>query len=44
MIRVYYPTPGSDTEASILPPPRPLSPPNRSLDATYIFPALQKVG
>jgi hypothetical protein len=44
MIRVYYPTPGSDREASILPPPRPLPPPNQSLDATYIFPALLAVG
>jgi hypothetical protein len=44
MIRVYYPTPGSDTQASILPPPRPLPPPNQSLDASYVFPALQKVG
>jgi hypothetical protein len=29
-----YPAPGSDTQASILPPP------NGSLDATYVFPAL----
>jgi hypothetical protein len=38
MIRIYYPTPGSDTQASILPPPP------RSRGATYVFPALQKVG
>jgi hypothetical protein len=38
MIRIYYPTPGSDTQASILPPP------NRSMGATYVFPSLQKVG
>jgi hypothetical protein len=30
-------SPGSNTEASILPPP------NGSMDATYVFPALQKV-
>jgi hypothetical protein len=38
LIRIYYPTPGSDTQASILPPP------NRSMGATYVFPAPQKVG
>jgi hypothetical protein len=38
MIRIYYPTPGSNTQASILPPP------NGSMGATYVFPALQKVG
>ena len=38
MIRVYYPTPGSDTQASILPPP------NGSMGATYVFPALQRLG
>ena len=43
MIRIYYPTPGSDTQASILPPPSPLPPPNQSLDASYVFPALQEV-
>jgi hypothetical protein len=37
MIRIYYPTPGSKTQASILPPP-----PGRK-GATYIFPAVQKV-
>jgi hypothetical protein len=37
MIRMYYPTPGSNTEASILPPP------NRSMGATYVFPAIQEV-
>lgn len=36
MIRVYYPAPGSDTQASILPPP------NGAMDATYVFPALEK--
>ncbi|MGV9709892.1 DUF1254 domain-containing protein [Gordonia sp. NPDC003424] len=38
MIRIYYPTPGSNTEASILPPP------DGSMLSTYVFPALQKVG
>jgi hypothetical protein len=38
MIRIYYPTPGSDTQASILPPP------NGPLTATYVFPAIEKVG
>jgi hypothetical protein len=38
IIRIYYPAPGSNTQASILPPP------NRSLGATYVFPALQQVG
>jgi hypothetical protein len=38
LIRIYYPTPGSNTQASILPPP------NGSMGATYVFPALQKVG
>jgi hypothetical protein len=33
--RIYYPAPGSDTEASILPPP------NESMDATYVYPPLQ---
>jgi hypothetical protein len=37
MIRMYYPTPGSNTQASILPPP------NRSMGATYVFPAIQQV-
>jgi Protein of unknown function (DUF1214) len=36
MIRMYYPTPGSNTEASILPPP------NGSMGATYVFPAIQE--
>lgn len=36
MIRMYYPTPGSDTQASILPPP------TLKLPATYVFPALTK--
>jgi hypothetical protein len=38
LIRMYYPTPGSNTAASILPPP------DGSMGATYVFPALQKVG
>jgi hypothetical protein len=38
LMRIYYPTPGSNTQASILPPP------NGSMGATYVFPALQKVG
>ena len=38
MIRTYYPTPGSDTQASILPPPPHL------MGATCVLPALQKVG
>ena len=38
MIRVYYPTPGSNTQASILPPP------NGSMGATYVFPSFQTVG
>ncbi|MGH2885472.1 MAG: DUF1214 domain-containing protein, partial [Solirubrobacteraceae bacterium] len=35
--RIYYPAPASNTQASILPPP------NGSMGATYVFPALQKV-
>jgi hypothetical protein len=35
LIRTYYPTPGSNTQASILPPP------NGSMGATYVFPAIQ---
>ena len=38
LMRIYYPTPGSNTQASILPPP------NGSLGATYVFPAIQQVG
>jgi hypothetical protein len=38
LIRIYYPTPGSNTQASILPPP------NGSMGATYVFPAIQRVG
>jgi len=38
MIRIYYPTPGSHTQASILPPPPHL------MGATYVLSALQKVG
>ena len=38
LIRIYYPTPGSNTQASILPPP------NGSMGATYVLPAMQKVG
>jgi hypothetical protein len=38
IIRIYYPAAGSNTQASILPPP------NGSMGATYVFPALQQVG
>jgi hypothetical protein len=38
IMRIYYPAPGSNTQASILPPP------NGSMGATYVFPAIQKVG
>jgi hypothetical protein len=38
MMRIYYAAPGSDTQASILPPP------NGSMAATYVFPALQNTG
>ncbi|MFL5863777.1 MAG: DUF1214 domain-containing protein, partial [Solirubrobacteraceae bacterium] len=38
LIRVYYPTPGTNTQASILPPP------DHWTGATYVFPTLQKVG
>jgi hypothetical protein len=34
LIRIYYPAPGSNTQASILPPP------NGSMGATYVFPGL----
>ena len=37
VMRMYYPAPASNTQASILPPP------NGSMGATYVFPALQKV-
>ena len=37
ILRIYYPAPGSNTQASILPPP------NGSMGATYVFPALQQV-
>jgi hypothetical protein len=37
MLRIYYPTPGSDTAASILPPP------NGSMKATWVIPAVQQV-
>jgi hypothetical protein len=37
IIRIYYPAPGSNTQASILPPP------NGSMGATYVFPPLQKM-
>jgi hypothetical protein len=37
MLRIYYPTPGSNTEASILPPP------NGSMGATWMVPQIQKV-
>ncbi len=38
IIRIYYPAPGSNTQASILPPP------NGSMGATYVFPPLQQGG
>jgi hypothetical protein len=37
IMRIYYPAPGSDTQASILPPP------NGSMTSTYEFPAVHKV-
>jgi hypothetical protein len=37
LIRIYCPTPGSNTQASILPPP------NGSMQATYVFRAIEKV-
>ncbi len=37
IMRMYYPAPGSNTQASILPPP------DKSMRATYVFPAIQKV-
>ena len=36
LIRTYYPAPGSNTQASILPPP------NGSMGATYVFPAIKQ--
>lgn len=36
-LSLYYPAPASNTQASILPPP------NGSMGATYVFPALQQV-
>jgi hypothetical protein len=38
VVRIYYPAPASNTQASILPPP------NGSMGATYVYPAMQKVG
>ncbi len=38
LIRIYYPTPGSNTQASILPPP------NGLMGATYEFPVIQQQG
>jgi hypothetical protein len=38
MMRIYYPAPGSNTQASILPPP------DGSMGATYVLPALRKIG
>ena len=38
MLRMYYPAPGSDTAASILPPP------SGSMKATWVIPALTNVG
>jgi hypothetical protein len=37
IMRIYYPAPGSNTQASLLPPP------NGSMEATYVFPAVQKL-
>ncbi|MGI9117479.1 MAG: DUF1254 domain-containing protein [Gaiellales bacterium] len=37
MLRIYYPTPGSNTAASILPPP------NGSMGATWVVPQIQQV-
>jgi hypothetical protein len=37
IMRIYYPTPGSDSQASILPPP------NGKMRATYTFPAMQQM-
>jgi hypothetical protein len=37
IIRIYYPTPGSNTQASILPPP------NGSMASTWLFPAIKPV-
>jgi hypothetical protein len=37
VMRIYYPAPASNTQASILPPP------NGSMPATYLFPAMQKM-
>jgi hypothetical protein len=36
MIRIYYPAPGRNHKASILPPP------NGSMGATYLFPQLEQ--
>jgi hypothetical protein len=38
MLRIYYPTPGSNTAASILPPP------DGSMTSTWVPPAITKVG
>lgn len=38
MLRIYFPTPGSNTAASILPPP------NGAMKATWVVPAIEKVG
>ena len=38
VMRIYYPAPASNTQASILPPP------NGSMGATYVFPPLERVG
>jgi hypothetical protein len=38
LIRIYYPAPRSNAQACILPPP------NGSMGATYVLPALQQAG
>ena len=45
LMRIYYPTPGSNTQASILPPPNATGPGLTCAlpCATYVFPALEKV-
>ncbi len=37
LLRIYYPTPGSNTAASLLPPP------NGAMTATWVIPAVQRV-
>ena len=45
LMRIYYPAPGSNTQASILPPPNAIGPGlSCALPcATYVFPALERV-